>query len=62
MNNEAIIRNGCRKDSESPFRNLPEITYVVVWHHRLFASPILTNMSTCTHHHILLSSSLTQYM
>jgi len=30
MNNEAIIRNGCRKDSESPFRSLPEITYVVV--------------------------------
>lgn len=47
MNNEAIIRNGCRKDSESPFRNLPEITYVVVWHHQLFASPILTNK--CRH-------------
>ena len=28
-NNEAIIRNACRDDSESVFRGLPEITYVV---------------------------------
>ena len=28
-NNEAIIRNACRDDSKSAFRNLPEITYVL---------------------------------
>jgi len=35
MNNEAIIRNGCREDSESPFRNLPEITCVHIYYVRV---------------------------